>query len=110
MLRPWADTSAASLVVAGILGSVVATTTGPYIAMGVAIYGGNTEPVEPLLPFPWLVFATAIGCGILGRVQVARTEPGGRQRAWSGLVLAGAIAVAAVPVVHLVRLVGETSP
>ena len=105
MLRLWADTSIASLVAAGILGMIVATTTGPYIAMMLVMYGGNTEPVMPSAGFPMVVFGAALILGIVGRVQVSRTTEVGARRAWSGLVLAAAIAVAMIPVLHMARLV-----
>lgn len=108
MLRLWADTSAASLLAAGLLGTIVATTTGPYIAMGLAIYGGNTEPMEPSVGFPWVVFATALLLGLAGRIQVSRATENRARRLWSGLVLAAVIAVAVLPLVHIARLVRAT--
>ena len=108
MLRLWADTSALSLLAAGTLGMIVATTTGPYIAMALAIYGGNTEPVEPALGFPWVVFGAALALGFGGRWKVARTEHARERRTWSGLVLAASLAVAVIPLVHIARLVSAT--
>jgi len=105
VLRIWADTSAASLLAAGILGSVVCSTTGPYIAMALAIYGGQTEPVEPSLGYPWLVFAATLAMGVGGRVMVHRSAESASKRTWSGLVLAAATALALLPVVQIVRLV-----
>jgi|GEM_PF-6330843 len=110
MLRLWADTSAASLLAAGVLGAIVATTTGPYIAMALAIYGGNTEPLEPSLAYPWLVFGAALGLGGVGRFKVTRTDDPARRRTWSGLVLAAALAVALLPILHMARLVDATAP
>ena len=105
MLRVWADTSAASLVTAGVLGAVVCSTTGPYIAMALAIYGGTTEPVEPALGYPWVVFGAALATGIGGRLMVHRSESVVSKRTWSGLVLAAATALAVLPVLQIVRLV-----
>jgi hypothetical protein len=108
MIRLWADTSAASLAAAGVLGTLVCNTTGPYIAMALAIYGGNTEPSLPSLSFPWVVFAAALVLGVGGRVMVSREVQPGRQRMWSGLVLGAAVALAVLPIVHLARLVSAT--
>ena len=105
MLRLWADTTIASLLAGGVLGAGICSTTGPYIAMALAIYGGHTEPVEPVLGYPWLVFTAALLIGIFGRVMVHRSNGQVRQRTWSGLVLAAAIALALLPVLHVAQLV-----
>ncbi len=105
MLRIWADTTVASLLAGGILGAGVCATTGPYIAMGLAIYGGHTEPVEPSLGYPWTVFAAALVMGMFGRLMVHRSKGLARQRTWSGFVLAAAVALAVLPLVHVAQLV-----
>lgn len=108
MLSVWADTSAASLVLAGLLGTAVAVTTGPYLAMGLAIYSGHTEPVLPSLAFPWATLVGVILAGVAARVAAGRWEdPAARRLARAGQGLASLL-VALLPVVHLGRLYALT--
>lgn len=41
-----------SIYASGLLGILVIQAVGPYLAMGMHIYTGNTEPHRPSLPWP----------------------------------------------------------
>jgi len=104
MFRTWADASAISLVLAGVLGVVIARTTGPALAMGLAILGGHTEPVMPELAFPWGIWACTVAGVVAGRVLADRATHPVRRRGWRVAGLVSAVACAIVPLVQLWRL------
>ena len=57
-LSRWAGRfTALSAVIAALGLTWIVVETGPALAMGLAIYGGNTEPELPTLVFPWAAFA-----------------------------------------------------
>ncbi|MCB9758790.1 MAG: hypothetical protein H6739_03040 [Alphaproteobacteria bacterium] len=48
---------------------VILNTTGPYLAMGVRMYGGEPEPEMPDLPFPWTPVLLALTAAAASMVQ-----------------------------------------
>lgn len=104
MFRIWADASMISLVLAGLLGVVVACTTGPALAMGLAILGGHTEPVMPELDFPWIIWVACVLGAALGKVLADRAAHPNVRRGWRVTALVSAVACAIVPLVQLGRL------
>ena len=104
MFRIWADATMLSLVLAGLLGVVVACTTGPSLAMGMAILGGNTEPVMPELAFPWVIWVVCVTGALLGRVSAERAVHPNFRRGWRVAALVSAVACVIVPLVQLARL------
>ncbi len=54
------------LLATGLAGGVVVTRVGGALAMGMAIYTGNTEPVRPELPYAWWVFGLAAALSVVG--------------------------------------------
>jgi len=105
MFRIWADASAISLVAAGILGAFIAPTTGPALAMGMAILMGHTEPVMPELPFPWLFWGATIGAVVVCKILADRSENPARKRGWRVAELVSAVACVVIPLVQVWRLV-----
>lgn len=90
----------AAYLSAGVLGAVVTILLGPYLAMGAAIYVGNTEPVTPERGYPWLLVV------LFGLLMA-----GGKALSRSGNEVAGELvthlaggAFAIVPFVHIYRL------
>lgn len=86
--------SIASAWAAALIGALTTVAVGPPLAMGATIWLGNTEPVRPSLPYPWLVL---VGLGLAG--GLAWRHPRG-----SVLAHACAIAAALLPFVQLYRL------
>ncbi len=105
MFRIWADASATSLVLAGALGAIVASTTGPALAMGVAILMGHTEPDTPGLAFPWLLWGATIGLAVGGKLLADRSENPAHKRGWRVAQLVSAVACAVTPLVQIARMV-----
>ncbi len=98
--------SAISGCLAGLVGAFTTIYYGRELAMGLAIYGGNTEPGVPHAPFPWPVFAFGALVALLGLV-IERTL---KKQALLGHVAmhAGAYFCALVPFYHLYLLVKAT--
>lgn len=48
--------------------------TGPFLAMGIWMYGGETEPNQPDLPFPWITVAVGL-IGTLALLVVDLRKP-----------------------------------
>lgn len=46
--------SLVSAYAAGLLGAVTMMAVGPWLAMGLQFYGGNTEPTHPHLAWPMI--------------------------------------------------------
>ena len=102
-----------ALLAAGLGGGLVVSRVGWSLAMGLAIYGGNTEPVRPDLPFPWTVFVLAVLAAVAGLAWSAVAE---RRRApgqTAGLVetvapyavaYAGGLLAAVLPFIQIYRL------
>lgn len=104
MFRVWADTTSLSLLLAGVVGVVVACTTGPALAMGIAILGGHTEPVMPELSFPWGIWGASIGGLGVGRLLAERARQPSHRRGWRILSVVSAVVCAVVPLLQLGRL------
>jgi hypothetical protein len=101
------------LLGAGLGGGVVVSRVGWSLAMMMAMYGGDTEPVRPDLPYPWLGFAAAAALAFAGLGWgMLRRRPRGQGPAPSGLVIVlplvlaylGALAAVLLPFVQLYRL------
>ncbi len=56
----------AVLLGTGLLGGLMVSRVGWALAMGLAIYGGNTEPVRPDLLFPWWGFGLMALTSVVG--------------------------------------------
>ena len=98
--------SSVSALVAGAVGAWATIRFGPALAMGMAIYAGNTEPTEPVAPYPWgwaLGGLVIFGAG--GVLEWRRPE---RIVAAHALMHGGALLTALVPFLHLVHLWGRT--
>ena len=54
------------LLLTGGLGGLVISRVGWALAMALAMYGGDTDPGRPDLPYPWLVFGIALLMGVGG--------------------------------------------
>ncbi len=50
----------------GLAGGLVVHKVGWSLAMAMCIYGGDTEPMRPDLPYPWLVFGLAAAVSVVG--------------------------------------------
>ena len=102
-LGSWAGrVTSLSAVFAGLGLAWVVIETGPALAMGLAIYGGNTEPDLPTLVFPWAVFALPTALAAITFVASFRWP----LASWlSALVALGTIAV---DVHHLLALLDAT--
>jgi len=98
------------LLAAGLGGGVAVGRTGWALAMGAAIYMGNTEPSEPDLAYPWAGFALGAAAVLMGgawQLHLRRDQE--RPAGWRGalpwmLVYAGALFTALLPFVQLYRL------
>lgn len=98
--------SAVSALVAGLVGAWATIRFGPPLAMGLAMYAGNTEPVRPEAPYPWGLFA--VGALIFGIGGVVERRAPGRPMLAHALMHGGGLFTALVPFVHLVHLWGRT--
>ena len=94
--------SAVSALTAGLVGAWATIRFGPALAMGLAIYGGNTEPVMPEAPYPWLLFGIGL-LGFLGGGALVRLVPKPTMLAHT-LMHGGGLFTALVPFVHLIHL------
>ncbi len=96
----------------GLLGGLVVSRVGWSIAMGLAIYAGDTEPVQPDLPYPWLVFCLAVVVSLGGltwglmRSRRPAGQPSSPLRSALPLALAylGGLFAAVLPFLQLYRL------
>jgi hypothetical protein len=93
--------SMVSLFVAGVILSFVSMGLGAPLAMMVAMYVGNTEPMTPHAGYPWGVAGAALAVWIFGLFLEYRVG-----RVWLGVVLShvGAVAFVFAPILHLYRL------
>lgn len=98
--------SAVSACLAGLVGAYTTTHYGRELAMGAAIYGGNTEPRVPYAPYPWWLYGVGLGVAVLGLI-VERTF---KRHPLLGhaLMHGGAYLTAVVPFYHLYLLVERT--
>lgn len=87
--------SLASISAAGFLGAIVMVAVGPYLAMGLQIWTGNTEPSRPRLPYPAVALFVALMLPV----------PWIRRRSWAGASVA-ALPLAVLPYVYLWQLYG----
>jgi len=103
----------AVLLATGALGGVLITRVGWALAMGMAIYTGNTEPVRPELSYPWWVFGltTALSLAGLGWELYHRRRPPPAMAPSLllsllplGLAHLGALAAATLPFFQIYRL------
>ena len=93
----------ASHLVAGLLGAVVISLFGDELALGVAIYAGNTEPTQPTLGYPWLVYC--FFCAIsLGGLYLATMQRGLLSTAALAVSHACAVCTVLLPFWQLWRL------
>jgi len=98
-LRTAASAASAGMVASGLIGAPVAAWLGPYLAMGLAIWGGwTTEPTAPVLGYPWLLTVAGLVAWGLGLRLQSRTP----RAIW--LTQGAAVLVALLPWVHLWRL------
>lgn len=112
-LRVMAWLWVAVLLTTGLAGGLVVSRLGWALAMGLAIYGGNTEPLRPELPFPWLVLllcavssAAGLVWGLRDRRRSSEAPEPSALRALLPLVLAylGGLVAAILPFIHVFRL------
>lgn len=94
--------SLASALAAALVGTVATIALGPFLAMGAAVYLGNTEPILPAAPYPWALLAA---CGAVGAggLLLGRARPH-REALAHAVVHLAAIAAALLPFLHLFRL------
>ncbi len=105
LLKVTSTISLLSAIAAGCIGAVATLAVGGPLAMGAAIYLGNTEPTMPHAPYPTLLAFLALVAAAVGAVlerKMDRTLPG------AILSHAGAVAFALLPFVHLYRLWAAT--
>jgi len=106
------------LGLSGLGGSIVVSRVGWSLAMGLAIYTGNTEPLRPALPFPWAALGACLAVAALGALSAIWTRRRARARgeapsalhAFAALAAAyaGAVLAALLPFVQVFRLFGAT--
>lgn len=102
-LQDWlARLSAGSAWVAALGFAGVLTAVGGPLAMGVQIYGGNTEVVAPRLPFPWGAVGLALALALGALVQALRTSPA---RRWALGCMALSLLALGVELRWMLRLV-----
>lgn len=94
--------SAASALVAGLLGAAATIRFGPALAMGMAIYGGNTEPLTPAAPYPWGLYALGLLL-FLGGITLDKFVPKHTILAHA-IGHGGGLFTALIPFVHLWHL------
>jgi hypothetical protein len=86
-----------------VIGAVAVAHWGWALAMGLSIWTGQTEPVRPQIPFPWVIWAACLACGAAG--AGVRAVFRGRVAIFGSLLAhGGVLAAVAVPLVHLWRL------
>ncbi len=86
-------TSLVSTVAAGLIGAVAMRVVGPFLAMGLQIWAGNTEPAHPHVMWPYAATFVALMLPV----------PFVYRRQWS-IASAAAIPLAILPFWHLWRL------
>jgi hypothetical protein len=99
-LRWLSGLGALSMLAAALVGAAAVARFGPPLAMGLALYGGETEPLLPALPYPWS--ATALLGALVGAGLLLER----RGRALPGALLAhgAALLALALPFWQLARL------
>lgn len=108
LLRALSSLLTGGLVIGGVAGAAAVATVGPWLAMGLTIWSGqSTEPNQPSLAYPWWLTMAALlvwGMGIFGehRGQGGRLY---RVLSWSG-----GLGIALLPMLQLWRLWGESRP
>lgn len=104
LLRLVSGFSALSMAASAAIATATVHWLGGTMAMGLAMYGGNTEPLRPALDFPWPLSALAALLLVGGMVLERR----GKLLYGSLVAHGGALFGLAVPFFHLWRLVGRT--
>ncbi len=108
LIKAISSLTTGGLVLGGVVGAVAVATVGPFLAMGLAIWSGQTtEPAQPHLSYPWIltVLSAAVwGAGIWGEHR------GGGGRQYTVLSWCGSVTIALLPMVQLWRLWGESTP
>lgn len=100
--------SAGLLVVAGTLGGVVVQLLGGPLAMGLAIWSGQTtEPRDPGGSYPWLPWALGVAITI-GGVWAGAKADGPAKTAGPIVANVAAGALALLPIIWLLVLRGRT--
>jgi hypothetical protein len=108
LLKILSSLSTGGLVLGGAVGAAAIYNVGPFLAMGLAIWSGQTtEPIQPALPYPWGL--TVLGCIGWG-IGVWGEHRGGGGRLYAVLSWSGGILVALLPMLQLWRLWGESTP
>ncbi len=96
-----------SLVVAGLLGAVVCSTTGPFIAMGLVIWMGNTEPQQVDPAFPWMIVVSLVVLVIVAKWAATRANAPGMRRVFRWVDTLASIAVAVLPLLSIADMVSR---
>jgi hypothetical protein len=104
LLRVVSGFSSLSMAAAAAIATLTLAKLGPTLAMGVAMYGGNTEPLKPELAFPWVLSVLALLVLVGGMVLERR----GQLLVGTIVAHGGALFALVVPFIHLWRLVGRT--
>ena len=95
------------LILGGLVGAAAIATVGPWLAMGLAIWSGQTtEPTLPALSYPWGWTAVAVAVWAAGTWREHHRAGG---RLYPALSWGGGVAVALLPMVQLWRLLGEST-
>lgn len=96
-----AGVSSAGVLFSGVLGALVVAQLGPSLAMGLAIWSGQTtEPVSPDLGYPWFFLVVGVLGWLVG--LAGRT----RGKGFAILLHGSAVGVALLPWIQLWRLWG----
>ena len=104
LLRMVSGFSALSMAASAVIATATVAKLGSTMAMGVAMYGGNAEPLRPELGFPWLLTVLAVLMLVGGMLMERRG-----QLLYGSLVAhGGALFGLAVPFFQLWRLYGLT--
>lgn len=80
--------------------------TGPFLAMGIWMYGGESEPLEPDLPFPWLSVIVGLAACV-GLLAADWRQP---QRRFALLATVCSLGVAAYEVRWFFDLIDAARP
>ena len=114
LLSAISQLSSGGLILGGLVGAAAVSQTGPFLAMGLAIWSGQTtEPATPALAYPWLLqLGAGVGWGLglwCGHRLQGRDASPYRDHLLAGALLWGSGVLAALlPMMQLYWLWGET--